>query len=332
MENIEEPIIEQAKAQLGNELELNPEIRKAENLVGYVLCLTINNQQLVFDALVKNEIRNIHLDKVIEYKNLYKHFILIAKRLYPNIKKQLREEGVNYLEANGNLFIKMPNVHLFVDAHAPIQERREAGNRAFTKTGLQVLYQLLLDPSFINAPQREIAKRAGVALGNIPRVIEGLLKSNYLLRFDEKTFQFNKIEELLHKWARDFENTLRPTLEIAKFKIIGNITWQEIGLETENTYWGGEPGADVLTNYLRPEVLTLYTHLNKKELMQRYRLMPDTRGDIEVFKAFWPQDDAPLFNKVVHPLLVYVDLINTNEKRNTETAKMIFDEYIKPNF
>jgi hypothetical protein len=331
MEQLEEYIIQKAKDQLENEYGFKLKLNKAVSLVGNQLIITINGHKIVFDALIKTEIRNIHLDKIIEYKNLYDNLILVAQRQYPNIKKQLRKQGINYLEANGNFYIKTPENLVFIDTNAPFQERREAGNRAFTKTGLQVLYQLLKEPSIINAPQREIAKRAGVALGNIPKVIEGLIKSGYLLKYDKNTFEFTKKEDLLIKWATDYENTLRPTLEMGRYKLMNNTPWKELNLNPNNTYWGAEPAADLMTNYLRAEVLTIYTHLSRKELMQQYKLIPASNGNIQLFKAFWPENAEPALNNCVHPLLVYIDLITTNEKRNTETAQLIFDEYIKPN-
>ncbi|MGB0432497.1 MAG: type IV toxin-antitoxin system AbiEi family antitoxin, partial [Bacteroidia bacterium] len=296
MVQIEEDIVQKAKDHVEKEYDLKLVQRNAESLVGNELILTINKHKIVFDALIKTEVRNIHIDKIIEYNSLYEHFILVVKHLYPNIKKQLRKQGVNYLEANGNFYINTLENLVFIDTNAPLEEKREAGNRAFTKTGLQVLYQLLKEPSIINAPQREIAKRAGVALGNIPKVIEGLIKSGYLLKYDKNTFEYTKKEDLLIKWATDYENTLRPTLEMGRYKLMNNTPWKELSLNPNNTYWGAEPAADLITNYLRAEVLTIYTHLSRKELMQQYKLIPASNGNIQLLKAFWPENTEPALN------------------------------------
>jgi hypothetical protein len=42
---------------------------------------------------------------------------------------------------------------------------------------------------------------------------------------------------------------------------------------------------------------------------------------------FW---DKNKFEKTAPPLLVYAELILEGGKRNNETAKLIFDEYIQP--
>ena len=98
-------------------------------------------------------------------------------------------------------------------------------------------------------------------------------------------------------------------------------------LNNTNTFWGGEPAADLLTNHLRPEKFLIYTRENRMELMKNYRLMPDKNGEIEVLGLFWKQEDG----KTVPPLLVYVDLMLEGGKRNKETAEIIYNEYIKPN-
>lgn len=47
-------------------------------------------------------------------------------------------------------------------------------SKAFTKTGLQVVFQLLLDETLVHRPYREIAAKTGVALGNVSNIIKGL--------------------------------------------------------------------------------------------------------------------------------------------------------------
>ena len=92
--------------------------------------------------------------------------------------------------------------------------------------------------------------------------------------------------------------------------------------------WGGEPAGDILTNYLRPEKFILYTTETNKDLMINYKLIPDEKGDIFVYEMFW---NTNFNDKTIPKQLVYTDLMITNDKRCKETAKLIFDEHIKPN-
>ena len=64
--------------------------------------------------------------------------------------------------------------------------------------------------------------------------------------------------------------------------------------------------------------------------MKNYRLVPDINGNVKIFKKFWENEDVN--NNVVHPLLAYTDLINKGDRRCTETAQKIYDEYLQNKF
>jgi len=100
-----------------------------------------------------------------------------------------------------------------------------------------------------------------------------------------------------------------------KYRLPNQQDWREITLPTEKTLWGGEPGADLLTNYLRPERLTLFTDLKRNDFIKTLRLMPDPTGEIEVYETFWKIENE--VEKCAPPLLVYADLfINRRQKKS----------------
>ncbi|HAP61577.1 MAG TPA: hypothetical protein DCR93_19455, partial [Cytophagales bacterium] len=112
----------------------------------------------------------------------------------------------------------------------PLPFRREVRNRAFTKTGLKVLFHLLQDASLIERTQRELAELAGVALGNIPQVIQGLRDKGYLTSKKEGGLAWQNREELLQRWMIAYENTLRPSLMRGRYRLQGD--WTEAPLTT----------------------------------------------------------------------------------------------------
>lgn len=292
------------------------------------LDLTINNQNILMFVEVKKDVKNHQLFNIIEYNNRFENFLLVAEKLYPKVKKELRENQVNYLEANGNVYINKADFFLYVDTNKTTKNQKEKGNRAFTKTGLKVVFHFLLNPQLLNETQREIADIANVALGNIPLIINGLLENNFILKLNKNEYVINNYEELLNKWITEFEQTLKPTIFKQRFRFQNeNQNWRALQLNTEKTVWGGEPAGDIMTDYLRPEKFTLYTNETTRDLMINYRLLPDEEGNIWVYDKFWTMD----FNNIAPAELVYTDLMINDDKRNRETAKLIFDEYIQPN-
>jgi len=64
----------------------------------------------------------------------------------------------------------------------------------------------------------------------------------------------------------------------------------------------------------------------QKDLIRNYRIVPDANGNIEVLTKFWRTE----WNNLTVPVeLVYADLVNTDDKRNLETAQIIYERQIK---
>lgn len=290
-----------------------------------VLAFTVNEQKLTFVVEVKRELRTHQLQQVEEYFHRYEHFLLVAHRLFPKIKEELRQKEIPYLEANGNIFLKKENFFMFVDTQKPLDIEKNKGNRAFTKTGLKVLFYLLLHKEAINLTQRDLAEKTNVGLGNIPQVIDGLKKTGYLIPLNNKTYVWENRKALLERWIAEYATVLRPKLVKDRYVLKGQ--WKDIPFENHKTVWGGEPAADILTNHLRPEKFLIYTQEGRIDLIRNYRLMPDKNGEIEVLEMFWKQEKG----ETAPPLLVYADLMLEGGKRNKETAEKIYNEYIQPN-
>lgn len=299
--------------------------RKDTQLDGY-LELLMPGQKRNFVMEIKNEVRPHQVYQLENQQLKYKDFLVVANHIFPKVKEELRLMGIAYLEANGNIFLKKDNVFLFVDTNKHINPAKGKGNRAFTKTGLKVLFHLLQHKEHINLPQRELAKMADVGLGNIPQIIEGLKATGYLLLLNKNNYVWDKRRELLERWVEAYGTVLKPKLRKEHYTYQGD--WKNIAFNNELTVWGGEPAADLLTNYLRPEKFTIYTKENRANLMKNYRLIPKQNGEIEVLEMFWKQNE----NEQTTPaIIVYADLLLEGGKRNKETAIKILNEYIQPN-
>lgn len=287
--------------------------------------LKFTNWTPKFVVEVKQDVRTHQIPQIEALAEQFKHFLLVAHHLYPKVKEELRQKGINYLEANGNVFLRNTDMFVYVDTQKPLDVKQNKGNRAFTKTGLKVLFHLLQHKDDINLTQRDLAEKTGVALGNIPQVIEGLKETGFLMPLNQKTYVWENRPALLDRWITEYAAVLRPKLKLERY--VFRDDWREIPFDPAKTVWGGEPAADILTNHLRPENFLLYTRENRRELIQNYRLQPDAYGDIMALELFWKHDGR----NTAPPLLVYADLMLEGGKRNRETAEMIFNEHIQPN-
>jgi|SRR5690554_366533 len=291
--------------------------------------MQLNDKTIKFNVEVKKDVKNHQMLNIYEFNREFDNFLLVAEKLFPRVRKELRTNNINYIEGNGNVYLNHTDAFIYVDTNKTVQEHRKKGNRAFTRTGLKVVFHFLLNPEFINQPQRKIAETADVALGNIPQILNGLLENQFILRLGKNKYVINDYEDLLNKWIAEYNQTLKPSIFRQRLRFQNeDQEWQSLQFDSEKTIWGGEPAGDILTNHLRPEKFILYTKETTKDLMINYKLTPDVEGTVWAYDLFWAHDGN---SKIAPKVLVYADLMSIGDKRSRETAKIIFDEHIRPN-
>lgn len=249
--------------------------------------------------------------------------------------ERLRDLGIPFVDMAGNAWLEIPPVVLRVEGRK-LQEHPGAPprNRAFQPTGLQVVFTLLCHPELFKAPLRDIAEVAGVVHGTVGWVMYGLREQGYLIergkgRGRKRTPR--NLTGLLDEWVGEYARNLRPKLVLGRYAP---------GVRTANNWWnratdprygiliGGEPAAEVLTDYLQPGRITLYTEKVPGRLIADYGLDRDDRGPIEFRRRFWPFDYDWEHPELVPPVLIYADLLATDEARCVETAKIIHEQFL----
>lgn len=278
---------------------------------------------------IKKEIRNQHLAKLLQQNDNAMSMLVIAENILPKTKVELQNHNIGYLETNGNIYLKkLPHHFIWIDNQKPKVVTKEV-NRAFTKTGLKVVFLLLVDDAFINKTYRTIADEAEVGLGNVNNIIKGLKNIRLLVQKNDRDLLIPDKKAILDRWITAYDQRLKPAIHIGNFRFLDNNTffnWKNLHLHKE-TVWGGEPAGDLYTDNLNPEILTLYTTEGRGELMKNYRLVPDQNGNIEVYRKFWKAHLNPA--NAVPPVLAYTDLINTGNQRCIAAAQRIYEKYIE---
>lgn len=293
--------------------------------------IQINDETIVIECKTQVQPRNVehiaqHLNEFAPHKN----YMVIANYITPKAKELLTEKGIAYLDEGGNISMRLPKYVLHVEGLETKSEPEKYMFRAFTKTGVRVVFQLLANPELINVPQRELAKRAGVSLGTIPKVLKELLRDKFAVKITEQSYQLTNKEQLLQRWVDAFNTRLLPSLYTKTYTPRGMNAHEffKAAKMNEETQWGGEAAAAIITNYLRPEKYSLYTNLMGGELMNHYKLVPSEEGEITVYEKFW--EDEKFTTPYVHPIIAYAELIGSGDSRNLETAEMIINEHIRP--
>ncbi len=293
----------------------------------------LRGQGQTFYVVVKKEVRNMALTGLATLAAANSPLMVVGYTLNTAIKDALRKQGIAYLEGNGNMYLDYGGTFIWIDGNKPIAIGKETGNRAFTKTGLKVLFHFLANEGSLNAPYRQLAEITGTSPANITNVMNGLKEQGYWLQMNKKEARLNHKKELFEKWVGMYAERLKPALLVGRFRFVRQDdfnNWKSLPLEKGKTYWGGEPGGSLLTGHLKPGMLALYTEESRASLMKNYRLAPDDKGNVIVFKKFWHTGGEETI--IAPAALVYADLVDAGDRRCMETANKIYDEYLQNQF
>lgn len=255
--------------------------------------------------------------------------LLVAPYITREMAKRCRELHLPFIDTAGNAFIETPELFLYVTGEPRPETPRQQTFRALNPAGLQIVFALLCNQDLVRTNYRKIAQLAGVALGTVGPVIKDLEQRGYLRYQDEKTPRMIKQDKLLQEWTTHYPVTLRPKLRARRFR--GDIQrLHQMDLTQLGGLWGGEMAAERLTHYLKPAHYTIYAGQPITKLVAAGRMAADPAGNVEILRRFWNCEPEPAHGDAAPPILVYADLLATNDPRDIETARMIHERHIVP--
>jgi hypothetical protein len=295
-----------------------------------VLRVGANDIHREFVAEIKTRLTQATLGAaVLHLKNFPQKGLIVAEYVNPNMADRLKEMDVAFMDTAGNAYLNEPPLFIFVKGNRPegIPGRRTQ-TRAFQPTGLKVIFALLCQPPLINAPYRDIAKAANVALGTVGWVFTDLREAGYLIDMGGRGRRLADKKKLIDRWTTAYPEKLRPKLLLGRYMADQPEWWENAKLHNLQACWGGEVAAAKMTQYLRPQLVTIYTREKPAELILENRLRKDPNGNVEILKVFWEKEYNRPHPDLAPPLLVYADLLATGDARNIETAGIIYDQEI----
>lgn len=276
--------------------------------------------------------------------------LFVADYINPNLGDKLKEAGIQFLDMAGNAYIHQHPIHIHVKGNKPPVTAPDRGKtgRAFQPTGLKLVFAFLTNPDLINAPYREIAEQAEVALGTVGWVLRDLVAEGFLQEGRHNKRRLEGFKQLLDKWAAAYPHTLRAKHQLGTFTTANdgwttanNDWWRALAPQQLGAVWGGEIAAAEYTHYLNPKDGVVYIKAGHVPgFLKAARLrkvqpgeMPDIR--IELFEPFWREtfrDEVKAKDQhnqdLAHPIIVYADLIATGDPRNLDAAQRLREKYI----
>lgn len=262
--------------------------------------------------------------------------LLVTDYVNPKLAEALRGANQEFMDTAGNIFINQPGCFVLVVGQKNGWNRTGTivdTNAAFEMAGLKVVYGFLIKPELINSPYRTIAEETGAAVGTVGRVIKGLEVGRIIQKKSNGDRVILKTDELIERWLNAYATKLAPKIDLGTFYIEKKNWTQDFNIQQYQALWGGEPAAAKYTDYLNPHELTLYMPQDSLSIFVkdfRARKMDPFVSEtdfqaIRLKEKFWKFKE----NDYVNPLLVYADLLVTDDARNIETARILYDKFIQ---
>jgi hypothetical protein len=254
--------------------------------------------------------------------------LLVTNYANPEMAEQLIKDGLEFIDTAGNAFINLGFLKIISKGNPSKSRASLASPRLFKASGLKVVFALLSQPDLVIGSFREIAAGSGVSLGTAAGIMDELKSRLYLIEDVRGTRRLIRKKELFEGWITAYPEQLRPKIHLGKFRGEHG-WWHELALEPSWAQWGGEIAASRLTNYLFPQLVTVYLVASRlNDFLLSNKLALDTNGNVEILERFWPADVKKATQEFVHPFLIYADLMASGSDRNIETAKDIYDRHI----
>ena len=261
--------------------------------------------------------------------------MLVTQHVTPRLADELITKRIPFLDTAGNVFLQTPEATIMIVGRSkPTLQRLDQTSRSTTPKGMRMTFALLTLRGLVHEPYRTIAEFSGVALNTVNLAMDDLMDRGLVVVKGKNRVIVDR-RRLVDDWVGLYPTRLRPKLSPQRFT-----SWAK-----DKNWWlnpealdpqarlGGEVAADILTRKIKPATVTVYTPGGlAPKMMSKAMLRPDERGDVEVLEAFWPvaaEDRWGLPDRgVVHPLLVYADLIMSGDDRNREVAQAIYASYM----
>ncbi len=306
---------------------------RPDRMIDAILDVQYHGVQVILKAEVRTRVTTFDaLRPLVRATNEPEEYIIVAPQITVQMAELLRAGGIQFMDEAGNVYINRPPLYLFVKGNKnPDLTKLPKTGRAFNQTGVQLLFPLLCNKDLVNQPYRTIAAQAAVAYGVVQLTMRELRELGFLeetgTRRNRKA-RLVKKDALVERWITGFAEQLRPKLVHGRYK--GDAGWwNNAVLDPETAQWGGEIAAAKLTGHLKPQDGIIYVDKHKpNDILRKYRLRKDPLGEVTLLYRFWDPGVIPANQDMVHPLLVYADLMATGEQRNLETARIIYEKYI----
>lgn len=264
--------------------------------------------------------------KLARHKSPDRPWILFAPFISRQKGEFLREHGVQYIDRVGNSHLRIDDDHVaLIDGRKPDPppNPRPGGG---AKRAL-VLFALLAKEDLVRRPVREVAQSAGVGRSVTADALAHL-RENGIVGFTGRRLVILQVHELLERWLALYATTVRPKYLTGRFhsrvrgaEDLESQIESEMSGERMGTWgFGGTAGTFRLFRHYRGEETVVHSIQQPPFAKRSPGFSPSSTGNLVSIQIPSPAAYESETPGIVHPLLLYSELLAQGGSRERETA------------
>lgn len=246
---------------------------------------------------------------------------------------ELRGRGIDYIDLAGNCHIDIDEVHVAHVEGKKLREQYVAPRERQQAAHYGVYFAIAARPALASATVREIAQLAGAGKSTVDRTLTRL-EAEGIVAATKRGRQLLRRDRLIDRWVAGDVEHLRRRWTVAHYqpretdpmalerdlaRVLGGRTW---GL-------GGGAGGWRLDHYYRGPDTVVHLARPEPELPRRVRALPSAGGPLVVMVTPVPVALSGPVEDVVHPLLVYGELVAAGDERSLDAAARIREGHLE---
>ncbi len=261
--------------------------------------------------------------------------LLLAPEIGRDMGHNLQEQGALYMDRQGNCNIVLGDAYVARVEGKRVAHRTPRGQTSMRAAGYKVLFALLAEPGLVEEPLRTIADRAGAsrqaASDALARLVAGGLVDRHK---DSHRWVPHRRKTALERWLVGYADVLRPALLLGSFRTpepapdkLEHRIVHALG-HCAMWRWGGCAAGFRLTQHYRGERTVLHIDELTSEFRRAIKAVPDEGGPLVALRIPGPAALDSATPDIVHPLLVYAEMLAEANERAREAAGEIADKYL----
>ena len=303
-----------------------------------ILEIWIDARRFEFAVQLRRGIRAANVGPIVHaalaFEKAGRQLVICTDRIPDELGATLREHGVGYLDLGGNAYLRGAGLCVLVAGRRPIVPNARG---ALTGTDVRLLGVFLRDPDAGEIVQKELAARAGIALGAVGRARERLEEFRVLTRVDTRRWLVTDRDVGLRQFAEGWAAVVRHKLRPIRYRRLGRETRTNTlerqlrrSRRVRGCLLGGERAAAALTQGLRTDHATVHTPAGRgAALAKELKLVPDAEGAITVLERFGKGDQYHAAVPLIHPLVVWAECVTVPDERVALVAAELRERYLE---